>query len=135
MVYVSFSTSDLRNWKNQKHPFSGIPRHSFLKTVFYTQFDMGLLPTATGYTVYFGEQDHMKQEVKKVVLGPDGRYWMMMIFLSRVYSSPINPVGNLIPTKLRELWIPSNRLFWLNFKHWLRSPPIDPETPEDEHSV
>lgn len=36
MVYVSFSTSDLRNWKYQKHPFSEIPRHSFLNTVFYT---------------------------------------------------------------------------------------------------
>lgn len=73
---VTCVTGNTRNTLSLKSP--GIIIQDYF---LYTQFDLGLLPTAAGYPVYIEEQDHIKLEVKKVVLGPDGGCWMIMIFL------------------------------------------------------
>lgn len=49
MVYVSFSTSDLCNWKYQKHPFFEIPRHHLSRLFSIHTISLGT--TANSYWI------------------------------------------------------------------------------------
>lgn len=137
MLNVPFSTSDLHNCKSQKHPFSESPRHSSLKILFYTHhltwdYCWQLLVTL----LTLEEQGHIKVEVKEVVLGPDG--WLLddNNFSDREFIPfQSTSIDILTLTKVRGLWTPTTRLFWVDPKHQLRNPLIESEVPENEHTM
>lgn len=74
MVYVSFSTNDLYNWKNQNAPFSEKPHEliSLLETIFFTHQPTWDDCQQLLQTLFTSEKrERIKQEVGKLILGPD----------------------------------------------------------------